>query len=177
MIDRTILVSQSDIPWRGHIEFLGKQYPCALGKAGVTARKREGDHKSPLGRFALRELLYRPDRFKEAPETGLITRPLAPEDGWCDDPADVQYNRPVTLPYPASAERLWRQDDVYDLIIPLGYNDDPAVPGLGSAIFMHIARPDLSGTEGCVALSRADLIDLLRAVNPATMLKIKPCSG
>src|SRR6185312_8513924 len=87
--------------------------------------------------------------------------PIAPQDGWCDDPADTVYNRPVHLPYRARAERLWREDGIYDLIVPLGYNDAPAVPGLGSAIFLHVARPDFGPTEGCVALARADLLALL----------------
>ena len=169
----TIIVTPGAAPWQGMLEFAGRQYRCALGKAGTTASKREGDHKSPLGRFALRHLLYRPDRFAQTPETALTVRPLKADDGWCDDPADPYYNRAVRLPYPASAEQLWREDGVYDLIVPLGYNDDPATPGLGSAIFMHIARPDFSGTEGCVALARGDLIQLLRTIGPATMMEIR----
>lgn len=173
----TIIVSPGPEPWQGRLEFGGKRYRCALGKEGVTPRKHEGDHKTPVGRFALRALLYRPDRLGGIPETALTTRALAPEDGWCDDAADPMYNRAVMLPYPASAERLWREDEVYDLILPLGYNDNPAVPGLGSAIFMHIARPDYSGTEGCVALARADLVDLLRNMGPATLLEIRDFAG
>lgn len=159
--------------WRGVLDFHGKRFDCALGKDGVTTQKREGDHKTPVGRFALRELLFRPDRFGAAPATKLAARALTQSDGWCDDPADPFYNRAVALPYPASAERLWREDTVYDLIIPLGYNDNPPVAPLGSAIFIHIARPDFAGTEGCVALARADLIDLLRDIGPATLLEVR----
>lgn len=147
---------------------------CALGKGGRRAHKREGDGATPLGRFALRELLWRPDRFAAPPRTGLAMRALAPEMGWCDDPSDAAYNRPVALPFGASHEVLWREDAVYDLIVPLGYNDDPVTAGAGSAIFMHIARQGYPGTEGCVALSREDLLALLPMLGPASRIDIQP---
>jgi L,D-peptidoglycan transpeptidase YkuD (ErfK/YbiS/YcfS/YnhG family) len=108
----------------------------------------------------MRQLLYRPDRGS-VPHTALPVKPIAPDDGWCDAPGDRAYNRPVHLPYPASAEQLWREDHLYDLVVVLGYNDDPVVPGQGSAIFLHLARPDFAPTEGCVALSRDDLLTVL----------------
>ena len=137
-----------------------RTFRAALGLAGVSEEKREGDHATPVGAFPMREVLYRPDRLG-APTTTLPVRALASDDGWCDAPADRAYNRPVKLPYPASAEHLWRADHIYDLIVPLGYNDDPVLPGRGSAIFLHVARPDYSGTEGCVALALADLLRVL----------------
>ena len=94
--------------------------------------------------------------------------------GWCDDASDPGYNKPVRLPSKARHERLWREDGLYDLIVPLGYNDDPAVPGLGSAIFLHCARPDYGPTEGCVAVARADLLVLLPSCGPATRIDIRP---
>ena len=94
------------------------------------------------------------------------------DDGWCDAPDDDAYNRPVALPYPASAERMWREDDVYDLVVVLGHNDDPVMPGMGSAIFLHLARPDYAPTEGCVALARADLEALLAVAGPEDALEI-----
>ncbi len=140
-----------------------RRFRAALGRAGISEEKREGDHATPVGAFLLRELLYRPDRLS-APATRLSVRALSAEDGWCDAPADPAYNRRVRLPYGASAERLWRGDHIYDLIVPLGYNDDPVVPGRGSAIFLHLARPDYSGTEGCVALALPDLLQVLAEV-------------
>jgi L,D-peptidoglycan transpeptidase YkuD (ErfK/YbiS/YcfS/YnhG family) len=136
---------------------------CALGKRGVVAarEKREGDGRTPLGVWRIREVRWRADRGP-APETTLPSRPLAPVDGWCDDPADPAYNRPVRLPYAARCERLWRDDEVYDYLAVLGHNDDPPLPGLGSAVFLHVARPGFPGTDGCVALARADLLELLR---------------
>ena len=112
---------------------------CAIGKGGIVSDKREGDGGSPSGRWPLRRLLYRPDRLAR-PHTGLPIREIAPNDGWCDAPGDPNYNRPVTLPYDASHERLWREDHLYDLVVVLGHNDDPPAPGRGSAIFLHIAR-------------------------------------
>ncbi|ODT61842.1 MAG: hypothetical protein ABS77_08570 [Phenylobacterium sp. SCN 69-14] len=135
---------------------------CALGKNGVVkaAEKREGDGRSPLGTWTIRRVLYRPDKG-DPPQTRLPAKALERDDGWCDDPLDPAYNRAVKLPHPASAEQMWRQDDLYDLVCVLAHNDDPPVPGRGSAIFMHLARPDGGPTEGCVALSREDLLDLL----------------
>ena len=137
-----------------------RTFRAALGLAGISEEKREGDHATPVGAFLLREVLYRPDRMG-APATRLPARALRAEDGWCDAPDDPAYNRQVRLPYGASAERLWRSDHIYDLIVPLGYNDDPVIPGHGSAIFLHLARPDYAGTEGCVALALPDLLQVL----------------
>lgn len=151
----------------------GRRIKCALGRAGVSAKKREGDGASPAGSFLMRRLLYRPDR-EGPPLTKLPARAIALEDGWCDDPADAAYNRPVTLPYKARAERLWREDRLYDLVVPLGYNDDPALPGKGSAIFLHLARGDYAPTEGCIALKRADLLDVLEGASAQSRVVIAP---
>jgi L,D-peptidoglycan transpeptidase YkuD (ErfK/YbiS/YcfS/YnhG family) len=155
----------------GWLTYDGLRFRCALGKGGVGKEKREGDGVTPVGRFMLRELFYRPDKLA-APECLLYKSALHPEDGWCDDPAHPDYNRRVRLPHPASCETMWREDDCYDLVIPLGYNDDPVVPGLGSAIFLHVARPDYSGTEGCVALAKDDLLALLRRLPAGVEIEI-----
>jgi L,D-peptidoglycan transpeptidase YkuD (ErfK/YbiS/YcfS/YnhG family) len=104
----------------------------------------------------------------------LPNAPLAEDDGWCDAPDDPAYNQPVRLPYPASAERLWCDDRVYDLIVVLGYNDDPVVPGAGSAIFLHLARPDYAPTQGCIALAATDLLHLLSLARPGDALRVRP---
>jgi L,D-peptidoglycan transpeptidase YkuD (ErfK/YbiS/YcfS/YnhG family) len=158
----------------GQIAWDGRVVRCALGKAGVIAAadKREGDNKSPLGLWPIREVLYRPDVYPQGPATALPARPIAPDDGWCDASGDPAYNRPVKLPYPASAERMWRDDAVYDLVVVLGHNDDPPVPGLGSAIFLHLARENYPGTEGCVALARADAEALLAVAQPGDAVEI-----
>ncbi len=133
---------------------------CAIGRGGVRSDKREGDGGTPRGTFALRRLLYRPDR-EAPPRTALPAQALDPADGWCDAPPDSAYNLMIRLPYPASAESLWRADGIYDLIVPLGYNDDPVIAGRGSAIFLHLARPEFTPTEGCVALGHDDLLTVL----------------
>lgn len=140
----------------GWARWNARRMRCALGKSGVRAAKREDDGATPAGAFIMRRVLYRPDR-ESPPPTQLPATPLSPADGWCDDPADPAYNRPVTLPYPARAERLWRPDRLYDLIAVLGYNDAPPVAGRGSAIFLHVAAPDYAPTEGCIALAPDDL--------------------
>ena len=158
---------------------LGERWcDCALGKGGVVpaADKREGDGCSPLGVWPVRRVLYRPDRTFGALggllKAGIETAPIAPNDGWCDAPGDRNYNRPVKLPYPVSAERMWRDDHVYDVVIVLGHNDDPVVPLMGSAIFVHLARPDYAPTEGCVALSRSDMAILLNQLERGSAISI-----
>ncbi len=138
----------------------GPAVPCALGRSGRRALKREGDGAAPIGSFALEAVLYRPDRVLR-PRTGLPLRAVGRQDGWCDAACDRNYNRLVRHPYPASAEELWRGDGLYDVIVVLHYNRRPRIRGRGSAIFMHVARPGLAPTEGCIALRRADLLRLI----------------
>jgi L,D-peptidoglycan transpeptidase YkuD (ErfK/YbiS/YcfS/YnhG family) len=146
---------------------------CALGKSGVVAAadKREGDGASPIGVWPIRRVLYRPDRGA-APKTALPVTAIAEHEGWCDAPDDANYNAPVILPYPASAERMWREDGLYDIVVILAHNDDPPTPGMGSAIFLHCARENYAPTEGCVALARADLERLLKIAQPGDAVGI-----
>ena len=148
--------------------------PCSMGRSGVKTppMKAEGDGASPVGVWPLRRVLYRADRIRE-PDTGLPLSVIAPHDGWCDAPNDPNYNRQVKLPYPASAEALWRDDEIYDLIVVLGYNDAPVVPGAGSAIFLHITSPDHYFTEGCLAMEIEDLQELLREARAGDALEIR----
>ena len=146
-------------------------YPCALGKGGVSARKREGDGATPSGVLALRRVLYRADKI-EKPKTALPVAAIESDDGWCDDPDDPFYNRQIKLPYKARAERLWRGDDLYDVVVVLGYNDDPIVKGKGSAIFLHVASADMGATEGCVALNLPDLAEVLRQIRIGDSLRV-----
>ncbi len=158
----------------GRFEGDGLRLRCALGKGGViaAAQKREGDGASPAGIWPVRRVYYRPDKGP-APETALPVIALRPQDGWCDDPAEAAYNRLVPLPCPFSHERMWRADAVYDLVAELGYNDDPVVPGKGSAIFLHVAREGYLPTEGCVALSEADLREVLKRLGGRSVIDIR----
>lgn len=130
---------------------------AAVGSAGIAVKGGEGDGVTPRGIFPVREIFYRADRMA-APRTQLPLRLIQGDDGWCDAPDDPNYNRLVKLPYPASAEHMWREDHLYDLVAVLGYNDNPVVPGRGSAIFVHMARGDYAATHGCVALAYEDLL-------------------
>ena len=138
----------------------------------MTAEKREGDGATPAGVHPLRQVLYRQDRVSR-PATGLPARPIRMHDGWCDDPRDPSYNRPVSLPHASSAERLWRDDHVYDVVVVIGYNDRPPSPGLGSAIFLHVARDRFAPTAGCVALAMDDLLAVLRDCDRDTEIDIR----
>lgn len=161
-----VVSSDGALRWNGHAP------RCALGRSGIVTKKREGDGGTPVGAWVLRRVLYRPDRLSR-PVTALPVAEIAPGDGWCDDPAHADYNRPVALPHPASCEVMWRDDPLYDVVVVLGHNDDPPVPGRGSAIFLHVAKPGYTPTEGCVALALPDLLDLLAAARPGDRLVVK----
>lgn len=145
---------------------------ACIGKEGFVEafKKTEGDNKTPLGEFPIRHILYRQDRLSLF--TDINHNPLKPEDGWCDDPEDENYNKQVVIPYKARAENLFRDDNIYDVIVILGFNDDPVVKYKGSAIFFHIARDGYLPTRGCVAVSKSDMIDLLKKCNKNTVFKI-----
>jgi L,D-peptidoglycan transpeptidase YkuD (ErfK/YbiS/YcfS/YnhG family) len=150
----------------------GRTFRCALGRGGVRRDKREGDGATPLGVWPLREVFYRPDRVAK-PKTMLPVRALSRADGWCDAPDDANYNRPVQLPHAASAEALWREDHLYDLIVVVGYNDAPVVPGAGSAIFLHVARANYQPTVGCVAFAQPDLEMILSIIDKGSRVDIR----
>jgi len=140
----------------------GRTIPCSIGRNGAipASEKREGDGMTPLGLSPIRAALLRPDRVALPQGLRLPWRWLRPDDGWSDDPADPAYNRPVRHPHRFSAERLWREDGLYDVILVLGHNDAPRVPGLGSAIFVHCWNEG-QATEGCVTVAKEELLSLL----------------
>ncbi len=155
----------------GWLTMPGMRVPVVLGHGGVRIDKREGDGATPVGLLPLRRVLYRADRVRR-PVAAVPVSPLAPQDGWCDDPSDRHYNQAVTLPFDARHEALWRGDGVYDVIGVLGWNDAPVVRGAGSAIFLHVSRPDGAPTEGCVALPLPELLAVLAA--GVTELLVEP---
>jgi L,D-peptidoglycan transpeptidase YkuD (ErfK/YbiS/YcfS/YnhG family) len=144
---------------------------AAVGRNGVKTDKHEGDGRTPVGTYPLVSVYYRPDRITP-PASKLPVIPLVPNDGWVDEPADRNYNRLVSLPYPASAEQMWREDDLYDALVVIGYNMEPVIPGAGSAIFLHIAAPDFAPTAGCVAVKKEVLLDLLPRLGPGSRITI-----
>jgi L,D-peptidoglycan transpeptidase YkuD (ErfK/YbiS/YcfS/YnhG family) len=156
----------------GRLTWPGGETRAACGRGGVRADKREGDGASPEGTFPLLYGFYRADRIAR-PTSGLAMTALQPDDGWVDEPADPNYNRPVKLPYPASHEEMWLADSLYDLVVVIGYNMEPVVPGRGSAIFLHVARPDFAPTAGCIAIERQVLVGLLGLLGPGSRITIQ----
>jgi L,D-peptidoglycan transpeptidase YkuD (ErfK/YbiS/YcfS/YnhG family) len=134
--------------------------------------KREADGATPIGLWRPLQVLYRPDRGRR-PATGLAVRQIRPDDGWCDAPADRNYNRPVRHPYPASAERLWRADGLYDIVVVLSHNARPRVRGGGSAIFMHVAQPGYAATAGCIGLKNEHLRRLLERAGARVAIRVR----
>jgi L,D-peptidoglycan transpeptidase YkuD (ErfK/YbiS/YcfS/YnhG family) len=157
----------------GRLSWPGGTAAAACGRGGVRPDKREADGASPQGRFPLLSGFYRGDRIV-LPPTRLLMAALRPEDAWVDDPADANYNRLVALPYPAHHEAMWREDGLYDLVVVIGYNTDPPLPGRGSAIFLHVARPDFAPTEGCIAVAREVLAEVLGLLGPGSTITIRP---
>ena len=135
------------------------QVPCALGPVGIVRIKHEGDKGTPAGRFRLLWGYYRPDclRLRAA---GAPLRPLRHNQGWCEDPTSPRYNRPVRLPARDCTDRMWRENHLYDLTFVLDQNFSGRAKARGSAIFFHLARPGLTPTAGCVAISAADMLKL-----------------
>jgi L,D-peptidoglycan transpeptidase YkuD (ErfK/YbiS/YcfS/YnhG family) len=167
-----LIVTASPGETRGTARLGGRTFDCALGRAGLIAGKREGDGGTPVGRFPFRRLLYRADRVPRI-ETRLPARHIERDDGWCDDPASPDYNKPVRLPHPARHEKLWLDEPLYDLVVVIGHNDDPVVPGAGSAVFVHVARDDWGPTAGCIAFRRADLLAILSNISTSDEIEVR----
>ncbi|WAC28392.1 L,D-transpeptidase family protein [Ancylobacter sp. SL191] len=165
------VVPRPGAPTRGWLLVGAIRIPVALGRSGIHALKREGDGVTPAGIWHAREVRYRADHGMR-PSTALPVRRTRPEDGWCDDPADGRYNRPVRLPFAASHEEMWRTDGLYDLVVVLDHNERPRKTRGGSAVFLHLARPGFEPTAGCVAFRRRDLRWLLARITPRTAIKV-----
>jgi len=156
---------------RGWITAGTQRIAVALGRGGVLTDKREGDGATPAGRFRPVRLWWRNDRLSR-PQTLLPVRPITPADGWCEDPGDRRYNQPIRLRPGAHGDRLARKDALYDIIVEIDHNTRPRVAGRGSAVFIHVARPGLGPTAGCVAMPRPALQRLIRRLGPNTRIVI-----
>ena len=146
--------------------------PVALGRGGIKANKREGDGGTPRGNFRLRQLWWRADKHPR-PATSLPVQRISPDDGWCEDPDDRRYNRPIKVPADADADRLTRKDNLYDFIIEIDHNTRPRVAGRGSAVFIHAARQGFTPTAGCVALEINSLRRILARLGPRTRIVVE----
>ncbi len=173
MTEENVLIVQADTAETslGWATLRGRRWRCTVGAGGVREDKVEGDAATPAGEFPLRRLYYRNDRIV-LPKVSLPARPINEHDGWCDDPRSPTYNRLVNIPNQWSHEKMWREDGLYDLVVVVGYNDDPPEGEWGSAIFLHIAREDYSGTQGCVAFAREDLLELVTLLDHGTRLRV-----
>lgn len=149
----------------------GRTMNCALGRSGIGIKRGEGDGITPTGSFHLLGAMIRKDKIPLR-SAALNLQSIEPNDGWCDAPGDRNYNRPIPLPYAASHEQLWRTDDLYDIALVMDFNVSRRMTVGGSAIFFHLARPDYSPTEGCVAISRRDMLWLLPRIGPRTRMRV-----
>lgn len=156
---------------RGWIRAGSNLYPCALGRGGPRLRKREGDGATPVADMAVLGGFYRADRMLH-PKSGLALAPIRVRDGWCDDPDDGRYNRPIQLPTAAGHESMMRSDRLYDVVLVLDWNITSRVRGAGSAIFLHVAHEDFRPTEGCVAVSPGTMRKLLPLLRPGTLVRL-----
>ena len=170
---RTMRVARrSGAPTQGWLAAGALRVAVALGRSGMRTDKREGDGATPRGRFRPLRVWWRSDRGLR-PRTLLPVRRIRPGDAWCEDPADRRYNRPIRLTAGSPGDRLWRADNLYDLVIELDHNARPRVAGRGSAVFIHVARPGLAPTAGCVALPAPVLRRLLARTGRKTRIEIR----
>ena len=158
-------------PQRGWLTAGSLVIPVALGRGGILANKREGDGGTPLGSFRPRQVWFRADRHPR-PWTLLPVRAISARDGWCEDPADRRYNRPIQILEGARGDRLQRDDHLYDYIVEIDHNTRPRIAGRGSAVFLHLARANFGPTAGCVAMTRGAMLQLLRRLGPRTRIEI-----
>ena len=144
---------------------------CAIGKRGINIKKKEGDLITPKGLFKIKFILYRKDRIFNL-KTKIKKMPIKKNMGWCDDPRSIHYNKLINLPFKYSAEKLYRTDNTYDLILVLDFNSNPVIKNKGSAIFIHVAKNNYKSTAGCIALKKRDLIKVIKIITTKTIVKI-----
>ena len=155
----------------GYLQYKNLKFRCALGKAGIKKKEKEGDNVTPKGTFKITKMYYRPDKIKNI--TSLVKKiKIKNNMGWCDDPSSNLYNRQIKLPNKFSHEKLYRKDNLYDLILVLNYNVNPIIKNKGSAIFIHIAKKNYKKTKGCIALKKKHLIKLISKIKKNTKIKI-----
>src|SRR5476651_2507216 len=159
-------------PRRGWLIARPLSLPVALGRSGIKANKREGDGATPRGTLRLKRLWWRAGRHPR-PATLLPVQRIMPDDGWCEDPIDRHYNQRIKVPPKSKADRLAREDNLYDFIVELDHNTKPRVAARGSAVFIHVARPGFAPTAGCIALDINSLRRLLARLGPRTRIVVE----
>ena len=154
-----------------YLYYLNNKIKCAIGKKGITKNKQEGDLKTPSGIFKFKKIFYRKDRIKIF-KSSLKKYYIKKNIGWCDDPRSKYYNKQIKFPFNGSAEKLWRKENIYDLIIVLNYNLNPTIKNKGSAIFLHLCKKNYAATKGCVAINKKDMMNLIIKIKNNTKLVI-----
>ena len=155
----------------GYLKYKNLRFRCVLGKAGIGKKKIEGDNLTPRGTFGIVKIYYRHDRVKKIPSKFKLIK-ITKTMGWCDDPNSKDYNQLINLPTRYTYEKLYRKDNVYDLLIVLNYNIRPTIKNKGSAIFIHVARKNYKKTSGCIALKKKHLTKLIRTIKKNTRVII-----
>ena len=155
----------------GYLKYKKLKFKCSLGKAGIGKKKREGDNVTPAGTFKIVKIYYRIDRIKKISSKFSATE-ITKDMGWCDDPNSKNYNQLINWPNKYSHEKLFKKDNVYDLIIVLNYNMKPIIKNKGSAIFIHVAKNNYQSTQGCIALKKNSLLKLLSKIDKNIQIKI-----
>ena len=156
---------------KNYLYYLNYKIKCSIGKKGITKNKQEGDLKTPSGKFKLIKILYRKDKIKLF-QTTLKKISINKNMGWCDDVRSIHYNKLIKFPFKYSAEKLWRKDNIYDLVIILDYNLNPVKKNKGSAIFLHICKKKYEPTKGCIAVKKKDIINLIKNIKKNSKLII-----
>ena len=155
----------------GYLNYKNFKFRCALGKNGIRKKIKEGDGITPKGIYKIKTVYYRQDRIKKL-STSINSKKIKKNMGWCDDPKSANYNQLINLPNNYNSEKLYRNDNIYDLIVVLDYNMNPTIKNKGSAIFIHITKKNYTPTKGCIALSKIDLLGILNKINKKTKIKI-----
>ena len=155
----------------GYLKYKNLKFRCALGRAGIKKKEKEGDNVTPKGIFKITSVYYRPDRIKNIITT-IKKIKIKKNRGWCDDPNSIHYNKQIKLPSKFSHEKLYRKDNLYDLFLVLNYNTKPIIKNKGSAIFIHITKKNYKKTKGCIALKKKHLIELISKIKKNTKIKI-----
>ena len=155
----------------GYLKYKDLKFKCALGKSGIGKKKIEGDNITPKGIFSIVKIYYRSDRVKKISSKFRLIK-ITKKMGWCDDPNSKKYNQLINLPTNCKYEKLYRKDNVYDLVIVLDYNINPTIKNKGSAIFIHVARQDYKKTAGCIALKKNHLKELVKTIKKNTKVII-----
>ncbi len=144
---------------------------CAVGKRGINNKKKEGDLKTPIGSFKIKDIFYRKDRVNNL-KTKIKKKIIKKNMGWCDDPKSPRYNKLIRYPYKYTSEKLFRSDNIYDIILVLDFNMRPIQKNKGSAIFIHIAKKKFKPTKGCIAVRKVDMKKIVASINYNTKVKI-----